>query len=232
MNHFPQQQKQQQQQIASSSSNAIWHSQAIPVTPSRSSLMRTLNEISVSSPNSPRRRRFRNDKYKTTACKWYVETGYCRFGSDCHYAHGNGDKLPNGIASEMPHFNKTLANIHMPTSRSVFSPVRSAAARSPSSVLFASASNADDFGPEQVHENVFWTGDQLKCVKVEGESQQKLASHSQQQHQHQQLMMMLDEEYEEDDAFRWSPVVGDRSHTILPKKEEQKKQIYDLWGAI
>ena len=212
------------------SEHTIWQTPAsvAPVTPSRSSLMRTLSEISVSSPNSPRRRRFRNEKYKTTTCRWYAETGFCRFGSDCHYAHGELDKLPIGIANEMPRVSKTPANFPVPSSRSVFSPVRPAAAHSPSSVLLSSSAscvmettmssllsqNVDHHHPDIIKDNLssiktppFWT-------KINSDP------------------ILADDD---DDAFRWSPVVGDRSHKTVflqKKKEQQEKQIYDLWGSI
>lgn len=32
-----------------------------------------------------------NSKYKTELCKYYVETGVCKFDGDCTFAHGSED---------------------------------------------------------------------------------------------------------------------------------------------
>ena len=62
-----------------------------PCTPS------TANTVMSSTPN----RRLRNDKYKTTLCKYYVQSGRCPFGNRCHYMHGEEDFVPYGAANEM-----------------------------------------------------------------------------------------------------------------------------------
>ena len=31
-------------------------------------------------------------KYKTEMCKNLIESGYCRFGANCHYAHGEEER--------------------------------------------------------------------------------------------------------------------------------------------
>jgi len=63
-----------------------------PCTPST-----TNTAVMTSTPN----RRLRNDKYKTTLCKYYVQTGRCPFRNRCHYMHGEEDFVPYGAANEM-----------------------------------------------------------------------------------------------------------------------------------
>jgi hypothetical protein len=33
-------------------------------------------------------------QYKKILCKPFMETGYCKFGKNCHFAHGHKDLLP------------------------------------------------------------------------------------------------------------------------------------------
>ena len=34
-----------------------------------------------------------NKKYKTEMCRNVLETGYCRFGHNCHYAHSEEERM-------------------------------------------------------------------------------------------------------------------------------------------